>query len=117
MSTAYVVVTIGTIVANAAAAAADFSRARLVLANAAELGVAETWLPLLGALKAAGATGLLIGLLGVRPIGIAAAIGLVLFFIGALATHIRARVLHNLAFPGLYLALAVASLILIATRN
>jgi hypothetical protein len=86
MLTAYVAVTIAIIVANAGAAAADFSRARFVLANAAELGVAETWLPLLGALKAAGAAGLLIGLLGVQPLGIAAAIGLVLFFIGALAT-------------------------------
>jgi hypothetical protein len=116
MFTAYLVVTIGTIVANAAAAAADFSRARLVLANAAELGVAESWLPLLGALKAAGAAGLLIGLLGARPIGVAAAIGLVVFFIGAIATHIRARVLYNLAFPGFYLALAVAALILMSTR-
>jgi hypothetical protein len=116
MSTAYVVVTIGTVVANAAAAAADLSRARFVLANAAELGVAETWIPLLGALKAAGAAGLLIGLLGVRPLGVAAAIGLVVFFIGAIVTHIRARVLYNLAVPGLYLALAVASLVLIVTR-
>jgi DoxX-like family len=116
MFTAYVAVTITTIVANAGAAGADFLRARLVLANAAELGVAETWIPLLGALKAAGAAGLLLGLLGVRPIGIAAAIGLVVFFIGALATHIRARVFHNLAFPLAYFALAVASLVLIATQ-
>jgi DoxX-like family len=116
MLTAYVAVTIATIVANAGAAAAAVSRARFVLANAAELGVAETWLPLLGALKAAGAAGLLIGLVGVQPLGIAAAIGLVLFFIGALVTHVRARVLHNLAFPGVFLALAVASLVLGATR-
>jgi hypothetical protein len=71
---------------------------------------------LLGALKAAGAAGLLIGLLGVQPVGIAAAIGLVLFFIGALATHVRARVLYNLGFPGVFLAFAVASLVLGATR-
>jgi DoxX-like family len=114
--TAYVAVTIATIVANAGAAAADFSRARFVLANAAELGVADTWLPLLGALKAAGAAGLLIGLLGLQPLGIAAAIGLVLFFIGAMVTHIRARVLYNIAFPVVFLALAVASLALGATR-
>ena len=42
--------------------------------------------------------------------------GLVLFFIGALATHVRARVLYNLAFPGFYLALAIGSLVLIAAR-
>jgi DoxX-like family len=116
MLTAYAAVTIATIVANAGAATADFSRAGFVLANAAELGVAETWLPLLGALKAAGAAGLLMGLLGAKPLGIAAAIGLVLFFIGALAVHVRARVLYNLGFPGVFLILAVASLVLSATR-
>ncbi len=116
MFTAYVVITITTIVANAWAAAADFSRAEFVLANMAEVGVAEAWLPWLGALKAAGVVGLLIGLLGVRPLGTAAAIGLVLFFIGALVTHVRARVFSNIAFPGFYFALAVASLVLSATR-
>jgi hypothetical protein len=50
---------------------------------------------MLGAFKAAGAAGLLIGLLGVRPLGIAAAVGLVAFFVGAVITHIRARVLQH----------------------
>jgi DoxX-like family len=63
----------------------------------------------LAALKGAGAAGLLLGLLGLRPLGIAAAIGLVLFFTGALATHVRARAFRNIAFPGAYLALAIAS--------
>jgi hypothetical protein len=116
MFAAYVIVVMSTLVVNAAAAAADFFRARFVLANSAEVGVPEGWLPLLGALKAAGAAGLLIGLLWVRPIGIAAAAGLVLFFVGAMAAHVRARVLYNLAFPGFYLALAVGSLIVIAGR-
>jgi DoxX-like family len=113
---AYVVVVVITLVINAVAAAADFSHARFVLANSADVGVGQRWLPLLGALKAAGAAGLLIGLLWLRPIGIAASIGLVLFFIGAMATHIRASVFHNLAFPGAFLALAGASLALFATR-
>jgi hypothetical protein len=39
-----------------------------------------------------------------------------LFFIGALVIHVRARILYNLAFPGVFLALAVASLVLGATR-
>jgi hypothetical protein len=116
MFAAYLTVVISTLVVNAAAATADFSRARFVLANSAEVGVSDAWLPLLGALKAAGAVGLAIGLLWARPIGIAAAIGLVLFFIGAMATHVRAHVLYNLAFPGFYLALAIGSLVLIAVR-
>jgi hypothetical protein len=116
MFAVYVAVVVSTLVVNTAAAAADFLRARFVLANSAEVGVAEAWLPWLGALKAAGAGGLLIGLLWLRPIGIAAAIGLVLFFVGAMAVHLRARVLYNLAFPGFYLALAAGSLALLAAR-
>ncbi|MET9336318.1 MULTISPECIES: DoxX family protein [unclassified Nonomuraea] len=112
MSIAYVLVTLVTIVVNAGAASADFARARFVLANSAELGISHSWIPLLAALKAAGAAGLLLGLLGVPFIGIAAAIGLVLFFVGAVALHVRTRVFHNIAFPGGFLALAVASLVL-----
>ena len=116
MFVAYVVVTIVTIIANAAAAVADLSRAQFVLANSAEVGVPPSWLPLLGALKAAGAAGLLIGLLGFHYLGIAAAIGLVLFFTGALIVHVRARVFYNLAFPGTYWLLATASLVLAIAR-
>ena len=38
-----------------------------------------------------------------------AGIGLVLFFIGAVVGHIRARVFSNIASPGLYLLVAVAA--------
>ncbi|SKW41177.1 putative invasion protein [Mycobacteroides abscessus subsp. abscessus] len=41
--------------------------------------------------------------------GLAAAIGLVAFFIGAVGVHIRSNVLHNVAFPGVFLALALGS--------
>ncbi len=112
MFTAYVVIAIPTIPANAWVAAADLAQARFVLGNMAEVGVPRSWLVPLGLLKAAGAAGLLIGLLSVRPLGIAAGIGLMLFFIGALAVHVRARVFHNIAFPGTYFALAVASTVL-----
>ena len=116
MFAVYVVVTVITIIANAAVAVADLCRAPFVLANSAEVGVPPSWLPLLGTLKAAGAAGLLIGLLGVRFLGIAAAIGLVLFFTGALAVHVRARVFYNLAFPGTFWLLAAASLVLALAR-
>ena len=116
MFVAYVVVTIITIIANAAVAGADLRRAPFVLANSAEVGVPPSWLPLLAALKAAGAAGLLIGLLGFRYLGIAAAIGLVLFFTGALIVHVRARVFYNLAFPGTFWLLAAASLVLAIGR-
>ncbi|MFE0822640.1 DoxX family protein [Streptomyces sp. NPDC058847] len=114
MYTAYVIVTVVAITANAGIAVADLMRARFVLANSAEVAVPGSWLPGLAALKAAGAAGLLAGLLGVRPLGIAAAAGLVLFFVGAVAAHVRARVFHNIAFPAGYLALNAAALALVA---
>lgn len=59
------------------------------------------------------AAGLLLALLGARPIGVAAAAGLVLFFVGAIAAHLSARVYHNIAVPGGYLVLATGSLALL----
>jgi hypothetical protein len=112
---AYLTVVIATFAANAFAAVADFVRARFVLDNSVQVGVSERWLPLLGGLKAAGAVGLVLGLLW-RPIGIAAAIGLVAFFVGAITFHVRARVFHNVAFPGFFLALAVGALVLTAEQ-
>lgn len=116
MFVAYVVVTAITIIANAAIAAAGLRRAKFVLANMAEVGVPQSMVPLLASLKLAGAVGLLVGLLGVHFLGIAAAIGLALFFTGALTAHLRARVFHNLAYPGSYWLLAIASLVLAIAR-
>ncbi|GAA3194009.1 MULTISPECIES: DoxX family protein [Streptomyces] len=116
MFTAYAIITVVTILANAAIAVADFLRAGFVLANSAEVGVPETWLPWLASLKGAGAAGLLLGLLGVPVIGVAAATGLVLFYVGAVTAHLRARVYYNLAVPGGFLALAGASLVLAVVR-
>jgi hypothetical protein len=64
----------------------------------------------LGLLKAAGALGLLVGVV-VPPIGIAAAAGLVLFFVGAIITHLRAR-FYSLTLSISVLTLAVAALVL-----
>ncbi|WP_346176155.1 DoxX family protein [Streptomyces cuspidosporus] len=111
---AFPVVTLFTAAANVGIAAADLAGARFVLANSARVGVPRSWLPWLAALKLAGAAGLLLGLLdaALRPLGAAAACSLVLLYLGALAFHLRARVLDNLAFPAFYCATAVASLAL-----
>lgn len=114
MTTAYVVVTVITVLITAGVGIADLIPAKFVLANSAEVHVPRSWLPMLGTLKLAGAIGLVAGLVGLPAIGIAAAIGLVLFFIGALIAHLRARVLYNIAFPGGYLAMSTASLVLLA---
>ena len=113
MFTAYVVVTLMAIAANTFAATADFMRLKFVLITAAKVGVPESWLPMLGILKAAGAIGLLVGLIGVPLIGTAAAVGLILFFVGAIYTHVRARDFSSqfgLAIG--FLLLAVAALVL-----
>jgi hypothetical protein len=112
----YVVVTVITAIVTAAVAIPDFIPAGFVLANSAKVHVPRSWLPMLGALKVAGAIGLLVGVVALPAVGIAAAAGLVLFFIGALIAHVRARVLYNIAFPGAYLALSAASLVLLAGK-
>lgn len=112
MSTAYVVLALVTAAVNAVAGVADLARAGFVLANSAEVGVPHRWLPALALLKLAGAAGLLLGLAGVPLVGLAAAVGLVLFFVGAVGRHVQTRVFHNIAYPGVFLALAVAVLVL-----
>lgn len=112
MYVAFAVVAGATIVANVAAAIVDFVRPAFLLRNGAEAGIPDSWLPALGLLKLAGAIGLLLGLLGIESIGIAAATGLVLYFIGAVGALLRARVYHQLGYPTPYLLLAVASLAL-----
>jgi hypothetical protein len=112
----YVVVTVITAIATAAVAIPDFIPAGFVLANSAKVHVPRSWLPMLGIVKVAGAIGLLVGLVGPPAIGIAAATGLVLYFIGAVIAHLRAHVLYNIAFPGAYLALSAASLVLLAGK-
>jgi hypothetical protein len=110
MFTAYVVVTGLTAAANTFAATVDFTRPQWLLNNMARARVPQSWLSQLGALKAAGALGLLVGI-AVPPLGVAASVGLVLFFIGAIITHFRARY-WNIAAPVTFLLLAVGSLVL-----
>src|SRR5437868_9456562 len=90
MFIAYIVVTVLAAAANVFSATLDCIRYKQILINMAKVGVSESWLTTLGILKAAGALGLLVGI-RVPLIGIAAAIGLVLFFLAAVITHLRTR--------------------------
>jgi len=110
MFIAYIIVTVLAAAANFFSATLDFIRYQQVLINMARAGVPESWITMLGALKAAGALGLLVGI-GVPLIGTAAAIGLVLFFVSAVVTHLRA---HDYSFglAVVFLLLAVAALVL-----
>jgi hypothetical protein len=91
VDTAYLVVAILAIAANAFSGIAALAHFRPILPAMARAGVPESWLTFpIGTLKTAGAAGLLLGLAGVPLIGTAAAVGLVLFFVCAVYTHIRA---------------------------
>ncbi len=111
MFSAYLIVTVLTAAANIYAAISDFRPPAWMLSNMKRLGVHGRWLTTLGVLKALGALGLLAGI-GIPLIGVAAAAGLVLFFVGAIVTALRARWYAHLPFPFVWLLLAVGSLVL-----
>jgi hypothetical protein len=88
MDVTYLIATILAAVANGYAAALNFIGAESVKVVADRVQVSRGWMVPLGTLLAAGAAGLLIGFV-VPALGTAAAIGLVLYFICAVAAHLR----------------------------
>ncbi|WP_280303532.1 DoxX family protein [Nocardia neocaledoniensis] len=110
MHTVFVVVTVLAAVAALAAAAVDVVRADWVRENMRHYGVAPWTLTPLAVIKAAGGIGLLVGLF-YRPLAIAAAAGLVVYFVCAELTVLRARWYSHLGYPLPYLLLAVGSLV------
>jgi hypothetical protein len=109
MTVLTIAVTVAAIAAFAGVAAGDFAKAPAIVDNAVRVGVPLSWMVPLGLLKVAGAAGLALGLAGVTPVGVAAAIGLAAYFVGAVITHLRAGN-HDLAYPLGFLGLAVAAL-------
>ncbi|MGV9251558.1 DoxX family protein [Streptomyces sp. NPDC003697] len=108
MRAAYVTVTLLAALATGLAAAADFAGHPCAAGQADRLGVPRSWMRPLGACLAAGALGLLAG--PVAPVlGALAAAGLVLYFLGALAVHLRAGDRHLGAWC-VFFVLAVAAL-------
>jgi len=68
------------------------------------------WFPWFAACEFAGAIGLLIGIAW-PPIGLAAAVGLILYFLCAIVAHVRVGDLKGTGTPALPLGLAVACLV------
>jgi DoxX-like family len=91
MSTGYVAVTVLWAAWVGFSAGSVFFRAKWAVQPLTDCGVPPSWWRWLGAAKATGAVGLLVGVF-VPVIGVMAAIGLVLYFIGALATVVLPRV-------------------------
>jgi DoxX-like protein len=90
MHVTYLVTTILAALANGYAASLNFVGAESVKVVADRVRVSQGWMVPLGMLLACGAIGLLTGF-AVPPLGTAAAIGLVLYFICAMAAHLRVR--------------------------
>lgn len=84
------------------------TRKAFVVDNLAAYGVPERWWPVLGTAKAVGAAGLLVGL-AVPAVGVAASVGLVAYFAGAVITIVLARAYGHIPIPLLYLAPALAA--------
>ncbi|MGW6725380.1 DoxX family protein [Nocardia sp. NPDC055029] len=102
MNTAYVIVTVIAALWVGFSAFSLLRRAAFVVDPLVEYGVPQTWWTPLGLAKAAGSIGLIVGL-WIPAIGVAAAIGLILYFAGAVVTVLRARSYKTVAFPLLYL--------------
>ena len=109
MCTAYVVVVAVAALATSYAAVLNFVGAESVKATADRLRVSRTWMIPFGMLLTAGAVGLVSGF-AVPVLGEAAAIGLVLYFVCALAAHARAHD-RNIGGAVTFLVLAVIALI------
>jgi DoxX-like family len=108
MFAAYIAVTVLAAIVVGYAAYLNFSRNAQVIAVAERLGVPVSWQIPLGTVLAAAAAGLLAGL-AVPFIGTAAAAGLVLYFLCALGTHLRAGDRH-VGLALVFLSLASAAL-------
>jgi hypothetical protein len=107
---AYVTVTILGAVFNGAAAVTYLSGHEYPKSQADMKGLPRTWVPVLGALLAAGTVGLLAGL-AVPLLGTLAATGLVLYFIGAIVAHLRVGS-RDIVGGIVFLLTALAALIL-----
>jgi hypothetical protein len=110
-STAHIVVTVLAAAWVGFSAVSVFIRADWVVRPLADYGVPQSWWPWLGTAKAAGALGLLVGLL-VPSIGVLAGICLVLYFTGAVITVVRARWYSHIPYPLMYMAPVVGALVL-----
>jgi DoxX-like family len=112
MAVAYVVVTLFTAIAAAAAAVLNFTHHKSIVAIAERLDVPVSWQVPLGLTLAAGSLGLIAGFV-VPALGTAAACGLVLYFLCAAGVHVRARdtLLPSWLNWSAFFSLAVAALV------
>jgi hypothetical protein len=88
MFTVYLIITLFAVVVYAFMGIAAIVHFKPILPGMVKVGVPKSWLTPIGTLKTAGAIGLLLGVIGMPLIGTCAAIGLILFFVCAVYTHL-----------------------------
>ena len=110
MFIATVVVSVLLAAAVLGSAVAKLTKQPTLVESMTAMKVPAAWLPRLAAAEIAGALGLLVGL-WLAPLGIAAAVGLVAYFVGAIATHVRAND-KNVVPPVVFMLVSVAALVL-----
>jgi uncharacterized membrane protein YphA (DoxX/SURF4 family) len=90
MSTAYVVVAAILSVILVVSGIGKLTGAAQVMRTLTNVGVPARLVPVLAALEFAGAVGLVVGI-WVWPLGVAAAVAVILYFVGAVISHLRAH--------------------------
>lgn len=98
-------------------AIAKFKGVKSVVEAMLHVGVKESQIKLLGILETLGGLGIIAGIWS-KPLGIAATIGMVLYFFGAVVAHIRKKDgFKELAAPTAIFLIAVATLVLELKRK
>jgi len=111
MHIAAIVVSILLTLALAGSGIQKLRRAPAIVKQLGGLGVTPPMLTVLGSLELLAALGLIIGIWWI-PLAIAAAIGTVIYFIGAIVAHLRKRD-RGVAPAAVLLLLAIATLVLL----
>jgi len=112
MHTAYVVISIILAVMLIFSAVGKIRRDPGIVRTIHEIvGVPLKYFPLLAACEFAGALGLVLGIWS-PPLGMAASIGLVLYFVGAIASHLRVGDLKGVGPAVFFCGLAAGALVL-----
>ncbi|MEU0571652.1 DoxX family protein [Nonomuraea sp. NPDC005983] len=111
MFIAYVVVAILLALLLLGSGYAKLTRNKRIVDGLTGIGVPLGLFPFLAACEIAGAAGLLIGV-WYAPLGIVAGIGVVLYFVGAVGTHLRKSDLKGMPNALVMLILAAAALAL-----
>lgn len=114
MTVAYTVLAVLLALALIGSAAGKLTAQPKIVESLTSVGVPRNWYTPLAAVEIAGAIGLLAGIF-YPPLGVAAAIGVVLYFLGAVIAHVRAKQIAGIGGAAGLLTLSAVVLGVVAT--